>query len=149
MVARPLHDSGGDRPGFAGGCWPIRFAAQQFCLCDRWFSSVPGPTSGESQISSLLRKELQLGHLRTLLIEPVDGHAGGVTGRNRNVRFLSLPFHAINAEIEARIQVAIGGDDQLVALDARSLGLIRMRVPQLPKGVVTPALRIFELLTGD
>src|SRR5437879_1577891 len=49
--------------------------------------------------SSLLRKELQLGHLRALLIEPVDGHAGGVTGRNRNVRFLSLPFHAINAEI--------------------------------------------------
>ena len=29
--------------------------------------------------SSLLRKELQLGHLRALLIEPVDGHADGVT----------------------------------------------------------------------
>jgi len=83
--------------------------------------------------SSLLRKELQLGHLRALLIEPVDRHAGRVTGRNRNVRFLSLPFHAINAEIEARIQVAIGGDDQLVALESRSLGLIRMRVPRFHK----------------
>jgi len=99
--------------------------------------------------SSLLRKELQLGRLRALLIEPVDGHAGGVTGRNRNVRFLSRPFHAINAEIEARIQVAIGGDDQLVALESRSLGLIRMRVPQLHNGVVSTDLRIFGLLLGE
>jgi hypothetical protein len=67
--------------------------------------------------SSLLRKELQLGHLRALLIEPVDGHAGGVTGRNRNVRFLSLPFHAINAEIEARIQVAV----EMISLSPSSL----------------------------